>query len=255
VAGALVVARLGIPWAIGLNALSYFVFAILLLLARPSEQRERPTERVRLRDSLRMVRGNRRLALLLAVATAVSFTLDPVSTVTPAFATRIFHRPDTFAGLLIGAFGTGAVLGSVVPLHESPAPERRIALMLFLFGAGMVGFALIPTLAIAVAMLAAAGVGYLLGQTGATTLLQLGVADRERGRVMALWSIAFLGSRPVASLLDGGLASLFGPRAATVLMAVPTLAAAGVLCAGRHDTRLAGMSDSGSRRERREARA
>lgn len=237
VAGALVVARLGIAWAIGVNALSYLALAAALLFVRTAPSGERAGGRARLRDSLRLVRHDRRLAMLLATVAVVSLTMDPVSTLTPVYATRIFHRLDVVAGYLIGAFGAGAVLASVVPLRESGAPERRIALMLALFGGGMAGFALVPSLHIAFVMLAVAGFGYLIGQTGATTLLQLGVSDAERGRVMALWSVAFLGSRPIASLLDGALASVLGPRAATLIMAVPTVGIVVMLSAWREDKR------------------
>src|SRR5437762_4059716 len=87
---------------------------------------------------------------------------------------------------------------------------------------------LLLSLAGVVVTLTAAGVGYLIGQTSATTQLQLTVADRERGRIMALWSIAFLGTRPLAALADGGFAALVGPRVATILMALPTCGAAGL---------------------------
>jgi hypothetical protein len=46
---------------------------------------------------------------------------------------------------------------------------------------------------------------------------------------MALWSVAFLGLRPIASLADGAIAGAFGVRAAGVSLAVPTLAAAGAI--------------------------
>lgn len=231
VAGALVVARLGIPWAIGVNALSYLALAAAVLVVHPAPQTHR-SEHARLRDSIRMVREDHFLAVLLVVVAAVSLTMDPVSTLTPSFATRFFHHPDTWAGYLIGAFGAGAVIASVVPLREGTAPERRIGGMLLLLGGGMIAFGLTPSVAIAFPLLAVAGFGYLIGQTSATTLLQLEVSDEERGRVMALWSIAFLGSRPLASLLDGGLASLLGPRLATVLMTLPTVAVAALLLSG-----------------------
>jgi MFS family permease len=173
-----------------------------------------------------MLRHDEHLLMLLVIVAAVSLTMDPVSTLTPAYATKYFHRPDTFAGLLIGAFGAGAVIGSVIPLRDTNRPGRRIALMLAIFAGGMLSFAFLPSLALALATLAIAGFGYLIGQTSATTQLQLAVADRERGRVMALWSIAFLGTRPIAALVDGGLAALVGPRVATILMALPTAGAA-----------------------------
>ncbi|MBV9775264.1 MAG: MFS transporter, partial [Gemmatimonadetes bacterium] len=231
VAGALVVARLGIPWAFGLNALSYLalIVAMLVVTPHPPPEREGAKEKPRLRDSLRMLGARRDLAVLLGVVAAVSIALDPVTTLGPAFATRVFHHSDTVAGYLIGAFGVGAVTASVVPLGHPHRPYRLIATMLGLLGTGMVGFAFSPVLGAAYAALAVAGFGYLSGQTRATTLLQLGVEDHERGRIMALWSMAFLGSRPVASLLDGAIASAAGPRVATVAMTVPVFAAMGVL--------------------------
>lgn len=229
VAGALVVDRLGIPWAFGLNALSYAALVAAMLVVRPRSQPAGPRARPRLRDSVRMVMARRDLRLLLATVAAVSVTLDPVTTLAPAFATEVFGRPDTLAGFLIGAFGAGAVAASVLPPFGARAPFRAIAVMLLLLGGGVAAYALAPALAAALGVLAVAGFGYLAGQTRATTLLQLGVEDHERGRIMALWSVAFLGSRPVASLVDGALAAAVGPRAAALAMTVPVFAVAAVL--------------------------
>ncbi|HEX7242912.1 MAG TPA: MFS transporter, partial [Longimicrobiaceae bacterium] len=229
VAGAVVVARLGIPWAFGLNALSYLALVAAVLVVRPRPAAERPAERPRLRDSLRMLGTRRDLALLLAVVAAVSVTLDPMNTLGPQLASEVFGKPDTTAGWLIGAFGVGAVTASVAPQGSAARPHRRIAAMTALMGAGTLGFALAPSLPVAYCALAVAGFGYLSGQTRATTLLQLGVGDHERGRIMALWSVAFLGSRPLASLADGALASAVGPRLATAAMTLPVFAVAVLL--------------------------
>lgn len=236
VVGAFVVARLGIPWAIGLNALSYLALAGALVVLRLDEEHQRTVRRTPLRESIQMLARDPSLTVLLFVVAAVSLTMDPVSTLTPAFATTRFHRPDTFAGLLIGAFGTGAVIASVIPLHETKTPGRRIALMLGILSFAMIGFALFPALIAGLALLAIAGFGYLIGQTSATTQLQLEVSDHERGRIMALWSVAFLGTRPIAALIDGALASLIGLAGAVVVMAVPTIVAA-VFAARMHAIR------------------
>jgi predicted MFS family arabinose efflux permease len=226
VAGAFIVARFGIPWAFGLNALSYAALIAGVLLVHPLQAQERPKERPRLSESLRMVRDNRDLALLLATVAAVSITTDPVNTLSPVFATGVFHHPDTLAGGLIGAFGAGAVLASFLPGGSLDTPYATVGMMVGLMAAGMTAFALAPSLGIALAVLAAGGFGYLAGQTRATTLLQLQVGDRQRGRIMALWSVAFLGSRPIASLADGALASSLGPRVAALAMTAPAWAAA-----------------------------
>jgi sugar phosphate permease len=99
-------------------------------------------------------------------------------------------------------------------------------LTLVLLGVGVIGFSLVPRLGVAYAFLAVAGFGYLASNTSATSRLQLDVAPEQRGRIMALWSVAFLGLRPIASLTDGAIAGAFGVRAAGVVLAVPALAAA-----------------------------
>jgi hypothetical protein len=100
-----------------------------------------------------------------------------------------------------------------------------------LMAMGMVAFAVAPWLPLAWVFLAVAGFGYLVSNTSATARLQLSVNEDERGRIMALWAIAFLGIRPLASLVDGAIADAAGVRVATVAMAVP--AVAGALAAGR----------------------
>src|SRR5262245_62868862 len=75
------------------------------------------------------------------------------------------------------------------------------------------------------AILLAMAMFVLVVDTSATTRLQLGVVEQQRGRVMALWSIAFLGLRPFASLLDGAIAHVWGVRVAGVVLATPALLA------------------------------
>jgi len=60
----------------------------------------------------------------------------------------------------------------------------------------------------------------------ATTMVHMQVTEEHRGRVMALWGVAFLGVRPIASLVDGLIATWLGLRYAAFLMALPVLAGA-----------------------------
>ena len=238
VLGALVVARLGIPWAFSLNCLSYAALIGALLIVRPRQHERRPNVRPTLRESFAVIRQDLRLAVLLGVVASVSFALDPVTTLAPAFATQVFHRSDTLAGYLIGAFGTGAVIAAVFATGHSETPYRRITVMLSLLAAGIATYAFLSPLVLAFAALGVAGFGYLAGQTRATTLLQLGVEDHQRGRIMALWSVCFLGTRPIASLIDGSLASLVGIHATALLMTLPVFAAAtGMLLLYRRQSR------------------
>ena len=97
---------------------------------------------------------------------------------------------------------------------------------LLLLGGGLVAFSLSPWLALALPFLFVAGFGYLASNTHATSRLQLGVEPWERGRIMALWSVAFLGLRPFASILDGAIAAAFGVSVAGVVLALPALGCA-----------------------------
>jgi hypothetical protein len=99
---------------------------------------------------------------------------------------------------------------------------------LLLLGFGVFAFSVSPWLALGFVFLVVAGFGYLASNTHATSRLQLEVEDSQRGRIMALWSVAFLGLRPVASLLDGTLAGAFGVRVAGVCLALPAFALAAV---------------------------
>jgi chromate transport protein ChrA len=127
--------------------------------------------------------------------------------------------------LILGAFGAGAVCAALLTAGREGSP-RRTVLTLTLLAAGITAFSLSPTLAVGFPFLFVAGFGYLASNTRATTQLQLEVDESQRGRIMALWSVAFLGLRPLASLTDGALAGAFGVRIAGVALALPAFVAA-----------------------------
>jgi MFS family permease len=223
---ALAIATLGIPAAFLLNAFSYLVLVVALLLVHP-----RPQERAAhatVRESLHLVRNDPRLAVYLLIVMAVGFASDPVNTESPAFANE-FGKPDTWAGALIGAFGAGAVTAAFLVAGRVAGSRRRMALTLALCGGGIVVYCLTPWFLLALVPLFVAGFGYLASNTSATSRLQLGVAENQRGRIMALWSIAFLGLRPFASIVDGALAAAFGVRVAGIVLALPALLGALVI--------------------------
>jgi MFS family permease len=226
--GALSVSQLGIPASFLLNALSYGLFVAALLSIHPAAQRLASREDSRLRESLRLVRRESRLAVLLLIVMAVGFASDPVNTLSPAWA-HAFGRRDTVAGFVVGVFGAGAVVAAFVVAGRVAGSRRRMVGTLLLLSGGMTAFALSPWLPLGFLFLFVAGFGYLASNTHATARLQLEVEERQRGRIMALWSIAFLGLRPVASLADGAIASATGVRSAGVVLSLPALAAAALV--------------------------
>jgi MFS family permease len=223
---ALAVEYLGIPAAFGLNAVSYLIFIAALVVIGPQAQRfvERPKSQ--LRASVELLQQRPQLVVYLIIVAAVGFASDPVNTLAPAWAHAFGHK-DTVAGYIIGAFGAGAVTAGLVVAGRVGGSRRRMFTTLLLLGGGLVAFSLSPWLWLALPLLFVAGFGYLASNTHATSRLQLGVEPWQRGRIMALWSVAFLGLRPFASLLDGAIASAFGVRYAGVILAMPALACAG----------------------------
>ncbi len=216
---------LGIPASFAINSASYLLLALGVVIVRPRPRRRAGRGEARLRESLRLVRAQPQLLAFLLIVSAVGFASDPVNTEAPAFA-HAFGRPDTEAGYVIGAFGAGAVAAALLLAGRVAGSRRRMLLTLGLLGGGIVAFSLAPWLSLAFAFLFVAGFGYLASNTSATSRLQLGVEEHQRGRIMALWSVAFLGLRPLASLSDGALAGAFGVRVAGVVLALPALAGA-----------------------------
>jgi MFS family permease len=222
---ALAVEYLGIPAAFGLNALSYLVFIGALLLIGPQAQELADRSVSHVRASVELVRRKPQLLVFLVIVAAVGFASDPVNTLAPAWA-HAFGEKDTTAGYIIGVFGAGAVTAGLVVAGRVGGSRRRMFSTLLLLGGGLVAFSLSPWLELALPFLFVAGFGYLASNTHATARLQLGVEPWERGRIMALWSVAFLGLRPFASILDGAIAAAFGVRVAGIVLALPALGCA-----------------------------
>jgi sugar phosphate permease len=130
--------------------------------------------------------------------------------------------------VLASAFGAGAVLTiTVLRALHGRSGYRRIGLRgLVLQAVTIAALAASPNLAIATAVLFLSGVGYFLALTSLTTLLQVEVPNNLRGRLMALWGVFFLGSRPLAAFVDSTVAAVF-----TVEVALLTIAAVVALSA------------------------
>jgi MFS family permease len=225
-----VIAVFGIAPAIAVNSLSYLALAVALLVITPS-----PVPKVRrssFRDSIGILRADPRLAGYLAIVMAVGMTSDPVNTESPAIA-HVFGYPPVWAGAVVGCFGLGAVLAAATTAGRLGRSDRQLAGSLLLFGSGMLLMAVSPWFPLALAFVLGAGFGYLSANASATARLQLGVAEEQRGRIMALWSVAFLGTRPFASIVDGVIAGWAGVRVATAVLALPVLVAAALLIRSR----------------------
>ena len=153
---------------------------------------------------------DRPVGFLLVGVAVVGLGVDPVITLAPAFADALGGGGD-LVGLITSAFGVGAILGFIVQprMRRRLGIERSGTIGLIVLAAGLGPLVLATTAAFAALTMIVAGAGMTLSLTAFTTAIQQRVPDALRGRVMALWSIAFLGSRPVAAALSGLLSDTF----------------------------------------------
>jgi MFS family permease len=226
--GALVVASAGPAVAFSLSAAGNAVFALTLVaLPIPGRIAQIPGQDRRMRAGLQHLRRDPTLVPLLFGVAAVAVGADPAITLTPSIAHGLGHGTE-LVGVLASAFGAGAVV--VFPLM---APVRRrfgeawvSTSGLCLLGLGLVLTTVAGSADLAVASFAVAGAGMMAGLTGLSTQIQMRVPEFIRGRIMAIWAVAFLGSRPVASAVDGAVADWVSVDAALAVIALVVFSSA-----------------------------
>lgn len=216
-----VIDQFGYGPAFAINATTFLIFVGLLATVRPrATDLPRPTERPRLREAVAFVRGTDVVVPLLVVVAVCSIAVDPVYTLTPELAIDVFGGNEQTTGLLVGAFGVGAVLTALFVVPRLRTRTYILGATLSVLGTGMGLVALAPTLHVALFGMALGGAGFLMTLTRATTRIQNAVPNDQLGRVMALWSVSFIGSRPLVALLDGAVADLTHPRVSAGLLAI-----------------------------------
>lgn len=228
IAGVLITA-VGTGWCFVLNAASFGAVLMALLAMQAGQlQRVEPPSRARgqLMEGLRFVwsRPDLRtpLALLAVVGTlALNFTV-----VFPLLARDTFHGDASTYGTLFSVLGAGSLAGALFTASRREPSVRLLVGALGFFGLFMLGAAAAPTLALEIVALVPMGVAALVFQTTTNSLIQLRSEPALRGRVMALYSVVFLGSTPIGAPVVGWVAQHFGPRASLALGGAAVLAAA-----------------------------
>jgi MFS family permease len=210
-----------------INGLS-FVAVLLSLLAMKVPLRPATTGQARLVEGLKEGFGYafgfppiRSLLLLLAL---VSLMGMPFTVLMPVFAQDILHGGPATLGFLMGAHGVGALFGTLylASRRNVLGLGRIIAVSCAVFGAGLIAFASSRIYWLSLVFVALAGLGMLVQTASTNTLLQTMVEEDKRGRIMSLYTMAFMGMVPFGSILAGSLAHTLG--------APGTVVAGGIFC-------------------------
>ncbi|MGH7648582.1 MAG: MFS transporter [Gemmatimonadaceae bacterium] len=214
--GGILIAAFGEGWCFMVDAISYIaVIASLLAMRLPdggANSRRRGSALEELREGVRYVSGfvpARTVLLLLALVSTMGM---PYVVLMPAVASGILHGGPHTLGFLMTASGVGALAGAMY-LATRPSVlglGRAIAVATATFGVGLAAFAFSHTLWLSLLLLPIAGGGFMVQTASTNTILQTIVDERLRGRVMAFYAMAFLGTAPIGSLVAGVVASRIG---------------------------------------------
>jgi MFS family permease len=227
-AGAYIAAHLGAGAAFAVSAGLHLVFTLFLVAVRfPAPPTRHAETDYRVRVAVRYVWRDRPLFLALLAVTTVGLASDSSITLTPSMADEL-GGGARLVGTLSAVFGVGAAVGMAVLalMRGRMASQNVSAFGMAGLGAGCAVLALAPAPAVAVAGFALAGLGFGWAMTGLSTLVQERAPEALRGRIMALWLVGFLGSRPIAAALLGGTADVFNVQAAFAVAAAFCVTAA-----------------------------
>lgn len=227
VAGILI-STVGTGWAFAANALSYAVFLWAMTrmpdsIRQPGTVRQNGRFLAELAAGFSYVRHHRGTLIVMLMLTVTGICSRPVIELLPGFAAAVFGAGPVGLAVLTSAIGVGAMAGGLwMASRRGATPHSSLIVHTALAGAVMViGFSQATTLVAGVPLLVGAGFCWVCTGVGAQTLLQTGVEDRVRGRVLSLYGLIVKASPAVGALAVGVLSDRFGLQ--------PTLLASGIV--------------------------
>src|SRR4051794_38433615 len=211
-----VIALAGVGPCFLVNALSFAAMLVALRGMDPARLHAAPAagrSPGQLRAALRYVWRTPALRvplLMMAVVGTLSFNFQVLL---PLVARFTWHGSATTYAALTSAMGVGSVIGALASGARGRVSPALLAGSSVAFGALTLAAAGAPGLAVQIAVLVPLGAASVTFAAGVNSSLQLAAEPAMRGRVMALYSVVFLGSTPIGAPLVGWVAEAVGPRA------------------------------------------
>ena len=223
----ILISLFGEGWCFLLNASSYIAVIISLLkmdiIHKKTSSKKKDTL-LELKEGIQYAFGFSPIKSLLILLAVVSFMGTPIRILAPVFVKQFFHGGADLFGFLMGASGLGALCGAIFLMNRKSVLGlgRLITYSVFLFGIGLIAFAISHVFVLSVIFMFMTGLGMMIQLAGSNTMLQTIVDNDKRGRVMSLYAMSFRGIAPFGSLLAGIAAGLIG--------ASLTLVVGGIFC-------------------------
>ena len=210
-----IIATIGLAPCFFINASSYVAVLVCLLLMRGQElYTVEPVQRARgqLREGFRYVRNTPILRDVLVMMAIIGTLTYEFQVTLPLLAKYTFHGNAGSYALLTAAMGTGAVIGGLATASRRKTAPKGLIVTALAFGAAVLMAAFSPSLLTAILAMVIVGVFSISFTALDNTILQQASDPNMRGRVMALWTVAFLGSTPVGGPIIGWIGEHSNPR-------------------------------------------
>jgi MFS family permease len=229
--GGVVIATLGVGECFIVNGVSYVAVLIAMGLIRRDELHpaaRTPRAPRQLRDGLKYVRDEPMLRTTLIMLAIIGTLTFEFSTTLPLLAEFTFDSGSTGLAVMTSMMGVGAVIGGLVVASIGPPTPQRLVVVATGFGVAVGLVAVMPTIELACAMMPFVGVASVSTISLSNATLQLNSDASYRGRVMALFSVAMMGSTPIGSPIVGWIGEHISPRVALLVGSAGALGAAAI---------------------------
>src|SRR6267378_5738116 len=229
----IVVAAIGEGWCFLINGLSYLAVIVCLLFitaGNQAPQEDYASHMEAIIEGFRFVLHTQPVRTLLMLLGVVSLMGMPYSVLMPIFADHILNGGAKGLGVLMGFSGIGALLGAVTLAGRRGIRGLGTWVMFACagFGTSLILFSLSRTFWLSAFLLVPVGFCMMVQMASSNTLIQSMVPDRLRGRVMAVYSMMFMGMAPFGALLGGAMADRVGAPIAVAAGAVASIVGAAV---------------------------
>ena len=210
----ILVAKIGEGWCFFANGVSYIAVIVGLLMMRvdcPARSKsDSPLEDII--EGFSWVSHTGPIRALLLLLGVVSLVGMPYTVLMPVFADHILHGGAKGLGILMGFTGIGALFGALTLALRTGIKglSKLISICCAGFGVSLIAFAFSKLFWLSASLLIPVGFFIMLQMACSNTLIQAMVPDALRGRVMAVYSMMFMGMAPFGALLGGALADRLG---------------------------------------------
>jgi MFS family permease len=222
----ILVAAVGEGWCFFGNAVSYIAVlgGLMMMRITPVVRAPAGSPIANIAEGFGYVIRTKPVLALLLLLGLVSLMGMPYSVLMPIFAEQILQGDSSTLGFLMGASGAGALAAALVLASRKHVfgLGRWVMLACGGFGISLVLFSFSRSFWLSALLLVPVGFAMMTQMSSSNTLIQAMIPDELRGRVMAVYSMMFMGMAPLGSLLAGTLAGIIG--------APETVALGGVIC-------------------------